>query len=98
MSEPDWDAELMKAYGKTAAQLAAEAEAGYSPDRMAPGPRTTAPFGRVSRFEVIDHRMETIAAEQPVRAIVATGAKVTLSFQDHGRTLKVFLSDHEEET
>jgi hypothetical protein len=44
------------------------------------------------RFEVIDHRMESVTNDR-VRAFAAYGAMVELSFQDQGRTLKVFLSD-----
>lgn len=87
----DWDAETMKRWGKTVEELSAEAEAGYDISTMRT--RTRYDLSRVTRFEVIDHRMETIAAEQPVRAIVAYGAKVRLSFQDSGTTLKVFLTD-----
>jgi hypothetical protein len=45
----------------------------------------------VIRFEVIDH---TAAAERPGRILVIRGdMAVTLSWQDDGRTLKVFLTE-----
>jgi hypothetical protein len=92
MTDPDWEKVLVERYGQTSDELAAEAERGYDVSQPRPV-STTRDFSKVERFEVIDHRMETIAAERPARVIVATGAKVTLSFQDSGRTLKVFLSD-----
>jgi hypothetical protein len=58
------------------------------PDQQAKGIIT----GTFRRFEVIDHRMESVTTGR-VRAFVAHGAMVELSFQDQGRTLKVFLSD-----
>lgn len=43
----------------------------------------------MNRFEVIDHRP---GSENPGRAMTVYGAKVEVSMQDGGRTLKVFLS------
>lgn len=45
---------------------------------------------RVTRFEVIDYRR---GAPDPGRAFQAHGCSVTLSVQDEGRTLKVFVDD-----
>lgn len=42
------------------------------------------------RFEVIDHRS---AASAPGRTLLARHAQVSLSIQDNGTTLKVFLND-----
>ena len=42
----------------------------------------------VTRFEVIDH-----TASGEGRALVRYSVAVTLSYQDDGRTLKVFLTD-----
>lgn len=50
-------------------------------------------FGDASRFEVIDH-----TATMQGRALVKKGVKVELSRQDHGQTLKVFLTDRDEKT
>lgn len=54
----------------------------------------------VTRFEVIDHT--TDSKQQSVRyspdiarSVVARNARVAASFQDDGRTLKVFLADPE---
>ena len=47
------------------------------------------PMEWVNRFEVIDHRP---GSENPGRAMTVYGAKVEVSMQDGGRTLKVFLS------
>lgn len=87
MTDPDWEKAALDHYGEGRETLRPRTRG----TRASFG--TSRDLSRVERFEVIDHRMETIAAEQPVRAIVATGAKVTLSFQDSGKTLKVFLSD-----
>lgn len=93
MTDPDWEKALAEHYGDGDRD-------GYDTPGVPPRTRSTRvsfdtsrDLSRVERFELIDHRMETIAAEQPVRAVIATGAKVTLSFQDSGKTLKVFLSD-----
>ena len=45
----------------------------------------------VTRCEVIDHRH---GAPSVGRVFVAWGARVSLSYQDAGRTLKVFVDDH----
>ena len=108
--EPDWDAETMKRWGKTAGELSAEAERGYNVSQMraerGPGRELLRPsrrgervtsgatrkLGRMQRFEVIDHRLQSVAQDK-VRAFVADGAKVELSFQDNGQTLKIFISD-----
>ena len=49
----------------------------------------------VTRFEVIDHRTGDPAEGLPLRGriVVAWPASVKLSYQDGGRTLKVFLTD-----
>lgn len=47
------------------------------------------PLEGVNRFEVIDHRP---GSENPGRAMTVYGAKVEVSMQDGGRTLKVLLS------
>ena len=44
---------------------------------------------RVTRFEVIDH-----TARNSLRAIVRHGVNVDLSYQDDGKTLKVFINDN----
>ena len=44
----------------------------------------------VTRFEVIDHRKD---APEQGRCFVATGVAVELSYQDGGRTLKIFVDD-----
>ena len=49
---------------------------------------------KVTRFEVIDHRE---GSETFGRAMTVYGARVSLSYQDDGRTLKVFLSDQDAE-
>jgi hypothetical protein len=46
---------------------------------------------KVTRFEVIDHRTGLPQG----RTIVATPCKIELSYQDQGRTLKVFVKDPE---
>lgn len=43
---------------------------------------------KVTRFEVIDHRDDGVG-----RILTCNGVRVTLSPQDDGRTLKVFLND-----
>ena len=45
----------------------------------------------VTRFEVIDH-----TARNSLRAVVRYGVSVELSYQDDGKTLKVFLKDKDE--
>jgi hypothetical protein len=53
----------------------------------------------VVRFEVIDHstRGPGVSYSPDVaRAVVAYGVRVQISLQDGGRTLKVFLSDHDD--
>jgi hypothetical protein len=50
-------------------------------------------LGRVNRFEVIDHRKKDMDERGYARAFQALGAKIELSFQDGGQTLKVFVSD-----
>lgn len=47
------------------------------------------PLKGVTRFEVIDHRPD---APEQGRVLVATGTRVTVSLQDGGKTMKVFLS------
>jgi|SRR6267142_5117478 len=46
--------------------------------------------GLVTRFEVIDHRSD---APNVGRAFSVWGAQVELSYQDAGRTLKIFVTD-----
>jgi hypothetical protein len=46
----------------------------------------------VTRVEVIDHRMETMAVGT-ARAFSAWDVAVTVSVQDDGRTLKIFVKD-----
>lgn len=48
------------------------------------------PLAGVNRFEVIDHRKD---APERGRVIVAYGAHIQVDMQDHGATMKVFLSD-----
>lgn len=48
------------------------------------------PLPEVTRFEVIDHRKD---APTPGRVVVAYDARIQVSTQDDGRTMKVFLSD-----
>lgn len=48
-------------------------------------------LAKVTRFEVIDHRNGSL---KPGRAFVVHGCKIELSYQDDGRTLKVFISEH----
>ena len=45
---------------------------------------------RITRFEVIDQREEAIS---PGRRITEHDVHLSLSYQDEGRTLKVFLTD-----
>lgn len=45
---------------------------------------------RVTRFEVINHRAD---AKPFGRQVVEWGCAISLSFQDGGRTLKVFVND-----
>jgi len=45
-------------------------------------------LSKVNRFEVIDHTSEKLGRE-----LVKYGVEVDLSFQDDGKTLKVFLTD-----
>lgn len=54
----------------------------------------------VTRFEVIDHttdsRQQSVRYSPDIaRSVVARNARVAASFQDDGRTLKVFLADPE---
>ena len=44
---------------------------------------------KVTRVELIDHRASTSHG----RVFVAYGCRVELSYQDNGRTLKVFVDD-----
>ena len=46
---------------------------------------------RVTRVEVIDHRAGT--GPHAARAFVAYDVAVDLSYQDAGRTLKIFVTD-----
>ena len=46
------------------------------------------PITQVNRFEVIDHTSEKLGRE-----LVKYGVNIELSFQDDGKTLKVFLTD-----
>lgn len=46
------------------------------------------PTEKVTRFEVIDHTKEMLG-----RAYVKYGVDIELSFQDDGKTLKVFVND-----
>lgn len=48
---------------------------------------------KVTRVELIDHRHQAGAPDQRGRVFVALGCAVTLSYQDDGRTLKVFVDD-----
>lgn len=50
---------------------------------------------KVTRFEVIDHRH---GAPSIGRVFVAWGCAIELSYQDAGRTLKVFVSDRVRES
>lgn len=52
---------------------------------------TTAPL--ITRFEVIDHRGPVFHDYQRGRVYSAHGCTVELSYQDDGRTLKVFVTD-----
>jgi hypothetical protein len=45
----------------------------------------------ITRFELIDH-----TARNNLRSVVRYGASVELSYQDNGKTLKVFLKDKDE--
>lgn len=45
---------------------------------------------KVTRVELIDHRFD---APNRGRCFVAYGVAVELSYQDQGRTLKVFIDD-----
>jgi hypothetical protein len=45
-------------------------------------------LSKVNRFEVIDHTVEKLG-----RILVKYGVEIELSFQDDGKTLKVFLTD-----
>lgn len=98
MTDPDWEKAVQEHYGQSIEELSAEAERGYDTSQMrarhiSRGMSADRRLGAVERFEVIDHRMETVAAEQPARPIVAYGARIMLSFQDGGKTFKIFLSD-----
>lgn len=42
----------------------------------------------VTRFEVIDH-----TSDMRGRVLVRHGCKITINLTDHGRTMKVFLTD-----
>ena len=48
--------------------------------------------GKVTRVEVIDHRAGTYAYGRG-RVYCALDVAVTLSYQDDGRTLKIFVGD-----
>ena len=53
---------------------------------------------KVTRFEVIDHRRQQVPGGHPVgRVFVAWPAEIELSYQDDGRTLKVFVMDATED-
>ena len=52
---------------------------------------TSVDTSQVTRFELIDH-----TARNNLRAVVRYGASVELSYQDNGKTLKVFLKDKDE--
>jgi len=54
---------------------------------------TSVDTSQVTRFEVIDH-----TARNSLRAIVRHGVSVDLSYQDDGKTLKVFLKDKDNES
>lgn len=47
---------------------------------------------KVNRFEVIDHRAAN-GGPRRILTVYSTSAKLELSLQDDGKTLKVFLSD-----
>lgn len=57
---------------------------------------------KLNRLEIIDHRKNT---KSPGRTVIISGpaykqpdnVKIELSFQDDERTLKVFLSDKDDE-
>lgn len=51
-------------------------------------PKSKDTMSKVNRFEVIDHTSEKLGRE-----LVKYGVEVDLSFQDDGKTLKVFLTD-----
>ena len=50
---------------------------------------TSVDTSQVTRFELIDH-----TARNNLRSVVRYGASVELSYQDNGKTLKVFLKDN----
>ena len=47
----------------------------------------------VTHFEVIDHRAQSL---QRGRRVTIHGCRIELSYQDDGRTLKVFVTDRGE--
>jgi hypothetical protein len=51
------------------------------------------PDSRVTRFEVIDHRAEDEFRGKRGRVFTARPCKIELSYQDGGKTLKVFITD-----
>ncbi len=54
----------------------------------------------ITRFEVIDHRnIKRMTATEVAHARVfnAWGCKLTISIQDDGQTLKIFVNDGEED-
>lgn len=53
------------------------------------------PVETVTRFEVIDHTIDPSDQETTRRAFVKYGVKIELSYQDDGRTLKVFVNKRE---
>lgn len=63
-------------------------EAVLSEVRGSPGRPSTVSPESVTRFEVVDH-----SSGGGGRVLVKYNVAVELRFQDHGRTLKVFLSD-----
>ena len=52
---------------------------------------TSVDTSQVTRFELIDH-----TARNSLRAVVRYDCSVELSYQDNGKTLKVFLKDKDE--
>ena len=84
---------LTHRYDKTCGEITAgEVRALYARMRKAdavPAPSTALPdLSGVTRFEVIDHRR---GAPEVGRVFVAWNASGTLSMQDGGRTLKLFI-------
>ena len=58
---------------------------------MADDHPTDNPLDNVTRFELIDHRPPFLAAPRG-RVFSTHNVKVELSYQDDGRTLKVFVT------